>query len=140
MGLRISPLQSHPCKIWFDLIWFDNLKPFLKYLIGKFVNYFFINLFRLGKVLDIGFPLPTIDGLTEIPSPPYYGISLLDAHCFLYAAAYTAGHFQAGQNVRIVPNVRIMSQIVRIIRIFSPENIIFFFDFDSIKVVKMKFN
>ena len=34
--------------------------------------------------------------------------------------------------VRIVRNVRIMSQIVRIFRIFSPVNIIFF-DFDLIK-------
>ena len=43
------------------------------------------------------------------------------------------GFFYFNQKiVRIVRNVRIMSQIVRIFRIFSPENIIFF-DFDLIK-------
>ncbi|XP_023348327.1 RANBP2-like and GRIP domain-containing protein 5/6 isoform X4 [Eurytemora carolleeae] len=56
-----------------------------------------------GKVLDIGFPLPTIDGLPEVPSPPYYGISLLDAHCFLYAAAYTAGYQEEKNEELLVP-------------------------------------
>jgi len=43
------------------------------------------------------------------------------------------GFFYFNQKiVRIVRNVRIMSQIVLIFRIFSPENIIFF-DFDLIK-------
>jgi len=60
--------------------------------------------YNQGKVLDTGFPLPSVPGLPELPTPPYHPLSQLDVHCFLYAVAYTAGYREEGtSNEFIVP-------------------------------------
>ena len=51
-----------------------------------------------GKVLEPGFPLPSLPGIPEAPLKQAAATSAplnqLDVHSFLYAATYVAGHQQ----------------------------------------------
>jgi hypothetical protein len=54
-----------------------------------------------GKVLEPGFPLPSMPGIPEAPLKPAANaanaaLNQLDVHSFLYAATYVAGYQEEG--------------------------------------------